>query len=110
MADPFEPYEASSYEDLIRKLREQASLWARYASTIPEAEGEVDLTKFPDFFIGQLGFLRTFLEETYVSNRLELSGVARQVDETEKMLRENIDRDVVRMKKFIDSFIGRANG
>ena len=99
-------YEANTYDEYIQALRKQAAVLAEKAAKIPEGAARgVGRPDIPDFFLGQIGFLRTFFEEIFVSNRAALSGAARQLDETEKTIRENIDRDAVRIKEFIDSLL-----
>lgn len=103
----FDPFEAANYEDLIRELRKAATFWAEKAAKMPLEAGRLGLEDIPDFMRGQVGFLRAFIEEAYTANRLELSEVVRQLDETEKLLRQNIDRDLSRMREFVDKVLGR---
>jgi len=103
----FDPFEASNYEEYIRELRKAATFWAEKAAKMPLEAGRLGLEDIPDFMRGQIGFLRSFIEEAYTANRLELSEVVRQLDETEKMLRQSIDRDMGRMRDFIDRVLGR---
>ena len=96
-------YEAIDYEDYLRVLRKMASFLAEKAAIIQDIEAP--LRGIQDKILGQIGFAHTFIEEAYIRNRVELSGAARQLDEAEKLLRQQIHQDVSRIRDLLDSIL-----
>ena len=104
MVNRFDPLEIADFEDYIRELGKLVSFWAEKVTKMPR-EVEVPLRTISDKMIAELGFLHTLAEDTLIHNRIELSEAARKLDETEKLLRHQIDRDASRVRDFLDSFL-----
>ena len=103
-----EENDVTDFEDYLRRLQTQAGLWAEKAATMPLIlSGMVWREDMPDKVLGQLGVMRAFIEETFIKNRVELSEAVRKLDDTEKLLRQQIDRDVSRIRESLRSLLGR---
>ncbi|KKL58603.1 hypothetical protein LCGC14_2223770 [marine sediment metagenome] len=99
-------YEATSYEDFIQELARMAKFWADQAAKMPAIQDPI--RDIPNKILGDIGYIHTFMEETYIKNRIELSEAAKKLDDAEKFLRQQIDRDVSRVRVFIDAILPRG--
>jgi len=96
-------YQPTDPEDYLRELGRMARFWAEKVAKIPQ-EDLSHVGDIPKKILGRLGVLHVFLEEAYIYNRIELSEDAGKLDETEKLLRQQIDRDIRRIREALRQF------